>query len=196
MTEGDEPAALGPRLELLIESLLFVAPEPVELARLERSLDVDRAQLEAALASLIATCGDRGVRVQRQDDTVQLVTAPESASAVEKFLGISSQARLSAPALETLAIVAYRQPVTRAQIEGIRGVNCERALATLLGRGLIAETGRQDTAGRPVLYGTTVDFLEQFGLGSLSQLPPLPAEANAPRAETPGEGRNANGTTV
>ena len=163
----------APGLDLLVESLLFVAPEPIELARLAQVLGVEPGEVKAALARLSESCRTRGVRLQRQAEAVQLVTAPEAAPVVARFLGAQVRSRLSAAALETLAIVAYRQPVTRAQIEAIRGVNCERALATLQARSLIAEVGRQETVGRPILLGTTMEFLEYFGLTDLTDLPPL-----------------------
>lgn len=168
------PDALS--LDLLVESLLFVAPEPVEVARLAQVLGVESGEVEAALARLGESCRTRGVRLQRQAEAVQLVTAPEAAPFVARLLGAQARSRLSAAALETLAIIAYRQPVTRAQIEAIRGVNCERALATLQARSLIAEVGRQETVGRPILFGTTMEFLEYFGLTDLTDLPPLDSQ--------------------
>jgi segregation and condensation protein B len=163
----------APDPEILLESLLFVSAEPVDLARLEQTLGLGRDDLESALARLNDICRTRGVRVQRLGETVQLVSAPESATTIERFLGVQAKSRLSPAALETLAIIAYRQPATRTQIEGLRGVNCERALATLIARGLVAEVGRAETVGRPVLFGTTIEFLEYFGLNDLGELPPL-----------------------
>jgi segregation and condensation protein B len=109
--------------------------------------------------------------VQRTDDAVQLVSAPENARFVAALLGLPTQTRLTTAALETLAVVAFRQPITRSQIEFIRGVNSDRALAGLLQHGLVAEVGRAATVGRPALFGTTPEFLQQFGLTSLSALP-------------------------
>jgi segregation and condensation protein B len=113
------------------------------------------------------------VRVQRSGDHVQLVSAPESAAVVERFLGIGPQPRPSTAALETLAIIAYRQPITRAQIEAIRGVDSSGVVRALLVRELIAEAGRLETVGRPILYATTPEFLRQFGLSSLAELPEI-----------------------
>jgi segregation and condensation protein B len=170
-------------LEALIESVLFVAPEPLEVVALAGLLGEPRDEVERALARLAEAGASRGVRVQRQGDVVQLVTAPEAAAVVSRFLSDERQSRLSSAALETLAVVAYRQPVTRAQVEALRGVNSERALSTLQARGLVIEIGRQTSVGRPVLYGTTAGFLEHFGLTSLAELPPAdPAEATAPKA--------------
>jgi segregation and condensation protein B len=102
-----------------------------------------------------------------------MVTAPEAADQVRRFLGLELSGKLSPAALETLAIVAYRQPVTRAQIEAIRGVNSDSVLRTLVNHGLIEEQGRLEQAGRPIIFGTTFEFLQQFGLSDLEQLPSL-----------------------
>ena len=167
---SDQP----PNATLLIESLLFVAAEPVQVRQLARVLALPIDAVEHALERLRDEYRGRGIRLQRHDDAVQLVSAPEAAAAIERFLGLSLSAnRLSGPALETLAIVAYRQPVTRPGIEAVRGVDCSGALRTLLQRGLVAEVGRMQTAGRPLLYGTTDEFLKQFGLESVQQLPEL-----------------------
>jgi segregation and condensation protein B len=156
----------------LIEALLLVAPEPTTAADLARGAGVAVADVEAALATLEDNPG-RGWRVQRHRGTVQLATAPRFAPQVRRFLGLEREARLSAPALETLAIVAYRQPVTRAELEAVRGVDCAGVLATLHGRGLIEPVGRLETVGHPIQYGTTPAFLRHFGLRSLAELPPL-----------------------
>ena len=163
-------------LEGLLETLLFVADGPADVARLQRALEVDRATIEAAIAALAANYRRRGVRLQRKGDELTLVSAPEAADAVERFLGLSDAGRLSAAAIETLAIVAYRQPVTRAQIEAIRGVNADYALRALMARNLVQEVGRLETVGRPAIFGTTFEFLQYFGLESLDQLPELPEE--------------------
>jgi segregation and condensation protein B len=147
---------------------------------------VNAARLDAALARLAADLqsGGRGIRLLRHEATVQLVTAPEMAPELERFFGYQATTRLSPAALETLAIVAYRQPVTRPQIEAIRGVDSSGVLNTVLARGLVAEVGRLDTAGHPILYGTTPAFLRHFGLNSLDELPPLAATDRARLAET------------
>ena len=113
--------------------------------------------------------------MQRLGRRLQLVTVPQAAPQVEHFLGLEVNLRLSQAALETLAIVAYAQPVTRPQVEAIRGVNSDSVLRTLLAAGLIEEAGRADTVGRPILYQTTFEFLQQFGLSSLQALPALEA---------------------
>lgn len=165
--------------DVAVETLLFVADGPVELARLERALEIDRAGVEQALSRLSETLRGRGVRLQRKGEAVALVSAPEAATHVERFLGLAESGRLSTASLEALAIIAYRQPVTRMQIEAIRGVNADYAIKTLMARSLIQETGRLETVGRPVLFGTTFEFLQYFGLESLAQLPELPDELAA-----------------
>jgi segregation and condensation protein B len=163
----------GIGLVALVESLLFVADEPVPVDRLASALEARREDVEAALETLEEACRERGIRIQRKGDRVQLVSAPEAAPYIERFLGLELTTRLSPAALEVLAIIAYRQPITRAQIEAIRGVNCDSVLRTLVSRGLIEEVGRLEQAGRPILYGTTFQFLQYFGLSSLEDLPPL-----------------------
>ena len=193
MTDKLEPAAPQSKIEnqkpdsglpyplpVMVESLLFVASEPVPIAQIAEALDVKPAEVEQALTELNAEIVRRGVRVQRKGDRVQLTTLPECAPYIERFLGLDLTTRLSKPALETLAIIAYQQPVTRAQIEHVRGVNCDAVLSTLLNRGLIEEVGRLETAGRPIQYSTTFAFLQHFGLRSLDDMPSLqPEEAAA-----------------
>lgn len=159
-------------LAALIEALLLVTPEPATIEQLASGADVAAAAVETALAALEAGDG-RGWFLQRHRDTVQLATHPRFAVQVRRFLGLERETRLSAPALETLAIVAYQQPVTRAEVEAVRGVDCSGVLATLHGRGLIESVGRLDTVGHPLQYGTTPAFLRHFGLRSLDALPPL-----------------------
>jgi segregation and condensation protein B len=166
--------AFGPKQ--LVESLLFVAAEPVAVRDLARTLALPADAVEAVLEQLMDEYRVRGMRLLRHNDQVQLVTAPEAAAAVERFLGLQTVApRLSNAALETLAIIAYKQPITRGGMEAIRGVDCSGAVRTLLQRGLIVELGRLQVAGRPVLYGTTEEFLKQFGLSSVAHLPQLAA---------------------
>ncbi len=175
----DEPRAGGAAVEQLpqlLEALLFVADGPVEEAALARALGVTRRQLGPALEALAETLRGRGLRLQRGPEGVQLVTAPQAAWAIEQFLGIEAGRRLSTAALETLAIVAYRQPVTRAVVEAVRGVNSDGAVDTLRARGLIDAVGRADGPGRPALFATTQRFLEYFGLERAADLPALPAE--------------------
>jgi segregation and condensation protein B len=156
-----------------LTALLFAADEPLELDDLARLLEVRGALLQR-VARQLAETPPPGLLLQRDDDRLQLVTAPASARYIRRLRGLEDQARLSRAALEVLAVVAYRQPATRAEIEAIRGVNGDRALATLLQRGLVAEVGRRDAIGRPVEFGTTLGFLEHLGLRSLDDLPRLP----------------------
>ncbi|MCS6840206.1 MAG: SMC-Scp complex subunit ScpB [Roseiflexus sp.] len=167
------PSLPTPTTVQLIEALLFVAGEPVTVTELARVLDLPPDAVEQALDDLAAACAGRGVRLQRDADRVQMVSAPEAAAVIERFLGAPTPIRLSTAALETLTIIAYRQPITRAQIEAIRGVDSSSVLRALMARDLIAEGGRLETVGRPILYVTTAEFLRQFGLSSLADLPPL-----------------------
>ena len=158
-----------------VEGLLFVADAPVSVGRLAEALEVTPSQVEQALAELETFYAERGLRLQRSGSRVQLITAPEVASYIERFLGLEARTQLSQAALETLAIIVYRQPVTRPEIEVIRGVGSDSVLRTLLSVGLIEEVGRAPTVGRPILYGTTFEFLQHFGLRGLEELPPLEA---------------------
>ncbi len=171
MTENIQPPPIP--LKTLVESLLFVAEGPVAIAALARALEVDVEKIDEVLAELKGDYAERGIRVQRLREKVQLVSAPDAAPAIEKFLGIDGTGHLSPAALETLAIIAYRQPITRPAIESVRGVNCDAVIHSLLSRELIQEVGRQETAGRPILYSTTFDFLQHFGLRDVEDLPPL-----------------------
>ena len=165
-------------LSAKIEALLFVASEPASVEQLAQVLHASEGAVEEALEGLVARYQERGLRVQRIHHQVQFVTAPEASADVQHFLGLDASTRLSTAALEALALVAYRQPITRAQIEATRGVNCDGVLRTLLSHGLIAPIGRLEQAGRPIIYGTTFEFLQYFGLTDLSQLPSLEALAS------------------
>jgi len=160
------------------EDLLFVAERPLTLAELADKASVPRPQAEAALGTLesdLESAG-RGLRLQRLDDAYQLVTAPEVG---ERLAGFAARdvARVTPAALEALAIIAYRQPCTRSEIDRVRGVDSDYVIRSLLHRRLITEVGRRDTPGRPILYGTTFAFLERFGLTSLDDLPALSSHA-------------------
>lgn len=183
----DIPPAAQPTAVQLIESLLFIAGEPVTVGQLAQALEIAPDAVEIALEQLALACAGRGVRVQRQGDSVQFVSAPEAAKAIERFLGVQAQPRLSTAALEVLAIIAYRQPITRAQVEAIRGVDSSGIIRALLGRDLIAEAGRLESVGRPILYATTGEFLRQFGLTSLAELPPIELPTIKRPAEAAGE---------
>ena len=172
-----------------LEALLFVADGPVGLEELVSALQVSLEQVEAAINEMVTLATERGVTIVRQGSRVRMVTVPEAGEVVERYLGTDHAPKLSTAALETLSIVAYRQPTTRAQLEAVRGVNCDGVLRTLVARGLVAPVGRLEQAGRPMLYGTTFDFLEYMGVGSLEQLPQLPetmiAEAEAKESSMP-----------
>ena len=160
-------------LSVQLEALLFVAAEPVTTAQLAAALDVSASVVERGLNELGASLSSRGLRLQRHTGRVQLTTAPQLAELIERFLGLESTTHLSRAALETLAIIAYQQPVTRPQIDSIRGVNSDSMMKSLLSKGLILESGRADGPGRPILYSTTPEFLQHFGLNSILEMPPL-----------------------
>lgn len=160
-------------LSVQLEAMLFVAAEPVTPAQLAAALDVAISVVERGLNELDASLAGRGVRLQRHAGRVQLTTAPELAELIERFLGLEATSHLSRAALETLAIIAYQQPVTRPQIDSIRGVNSDSMMKSLLNKGLILESGRADGPGRPILYSTTPEFLQHFGLNSILEMPPL-----------------------
>ncbi|MBV6392900.1 MAG: Segregation and condensation protein B [Anaerolineales bacterium] len=166
-----------------IEAMLFVSAEPVATAQLAQALDVTASVVERGLKELEESLQARGLRLQRNAGRVQLTTAPELASLVETFLGLEAVTHLSRAALETLAIIAYQQPVTRPQIDSIRGVNSDGMLKSLLSKGLILESGRTDGPGRPILYSTAPEFLQHFGLNSILELPPLAAPVEDEPAE-------------
>ena len=172
-TETDLPLAVK------LEAILFVAAEPVPTAQLATALDVSVSVIERGLNELDASLSTRGLRLQRHAGRVQLTTAPQLAELIERFLGLEATSHLSRAALETLAIVAYQQPVTRPYIDSIRGVNSDSMIKSLLNKGLILESGRADGPGRPILYSTTPEFLQHFGLNSILEMPPLarPEEA-------------------
>lgn len=159
-------------LPALIEALLLVAPEPAEINDLAAAAGVSSATIESTVEQMQADVA-RGLVVVRHKNTVHLASAPRFARQVRQFLRLDREARLSGAALETVALVAYRQPVTRAEIESLRGVDCSGVLATLHARGLIEVAGRLATVGNPNQYVTTIEFLRQFGLSSLADLPPM-----------------------
>lgn len=160
-------------LSVQLEAMLFVAAEPVTTAQLAAALDVSSSVVERGLNELDAALASRGLRLQRHAGRVQLTTAPALAELIERFLGLEATSHLSRAALETLAIIAYQQPVTRPQIDAIRGVNSDSMMKSLLNKGLILESGRADGPGRPILYSTTPEFLQHFGLNSILEMPPL-----------------------
>ncbi len=176
----------------LLEAYLFVATEPIHPAEIGRLLNIEAVAVEEALEDMVNAYARRinsGLHVVRIAGGYQMATRPTMAEGVARLLAAPGQkGRLSKPALETLAIIAYQQPVTQAEIEAVRGVNADAVLKTLAERRLVQETGRKEVPGRPFLYGTTPDFLHYFGLHTLEDLPPLEdiviAEAEADKAAT------------
>lgn len=157
----------------VVEAILFVSGEPVEVAELERALEVTTLELSAALDELESGYDRerRGLRLLRFGSHVQLGTRSEYAPYIEKLLQPVQKQTLSQAVMETLAVIAYKQPVTRAEIEAVRGVKCDYSVQSLMNKRLICEVGRKETIGRPILYGTTDEFLRHFGISSLAELP-------------------------
>lgn len=173
-------------LSAVIEAVLFVSGEPVRLSDLEKALEVSPLELNAAVSTLEEgyEAGCRGICLKRFGEHIQLATRADYAPYVERLLQPVQKQSLSQAAMETLAVVAYRQPVTRADVEAIRGVKCDYSMQSLTRKGLIAEVGRKEALGRPILYGTTDAFLGHFGISSLIELPRLP-EVPKPEQEEP-----------
>ena len=141
------------QLDRLLEALLFVADGPISAEQLAQIVQADEADVAAGLARLQQARQESGVRLQEDKGRYQWVSAPEAAPYIERLLGLDLSAKLSRAALEALAVIAYRQPVTRAQVEAVRGVDCDGVIRTLLAKGLVCEVGRLEQAGRPILLG-------------------------------------------
>jgi len=170
-----------------IEAILFVAGEAVSLKDLSNSLKISEKALKKELDEISSEYDyeQRGFMLKRFGDKVQLATRPLYAGDIVRLLQPVQQQSLSQAAMETLAVVAYKQPVTRAEVEQIRGVKCDYSLQSLMIKGMIQEAGRKDTIGRPILYATTDFFLSHFGISSLDDLPPLPEkESNSQEEES------------
>jgi segregation and condensation protein B len=190
VTDPLEAAATGPALgpdeapepieltEAALEALLFVAERPLGRREIAAIAGTDRETVDARLGDLEVSLQARGIRLVVSGDRVELATAPEAGRLVGRYVGAGAS-RLSPAAIETLAIVAYRQPVTKAAVERIRGVDSDYTIRALLHRRLVVELGRSEAPGRPYLYGTDFEFLERFGITSLEALPPLDAEIAA-----------------
>jgi segregation and condensation protein B len=186
-TEGRQaPVAPEPGelTEAQLEALLFVAEKPLSRNEIAGMARVDREVVDARLGDLAVSLSERGIRLVDSGEKVELATAPEAGALIARYVGADAP-RISSPSLETLAIVAYRQPCTRATIERIRGVDSDYTIRTLLHRRLVVELGRSEAPGRPILYGTGFDFLERFGMTSIDELPPLDAPV-AERLFAPG----------
>jgi segregation and condensation protein B len=168
-----------------LEAILFSSNRPLKLRELQQATDIDRVGVERALEDLQQVLQGRGVMLMRHHDEIHLATRPEYASAVRRALRPEVSGKLSPAAYETLAIVAYQQPVTRSRVEEVRGVNCESVLSNLELRDLITEVGRASGPGQPKLYGTTMRFLQVMGLESLDHLPTPRLEGRPEKSATP-----------
>ncbi len=174
LSEDMVPAALSDKeIQKTVEAVLFAAGYPVSYDKLTEILGIERKRLKALLADLAVQYEDRGIQLLILDEACQLCSKERYAPYVRAALGIKQGGNLSASSLEVLAIVAYHQPVTKAYIEQVRGVDCTYALTSLLGKNLIERAGRLDVPGRPTLYTTTKDFLRCFGITSLTELPKI-----------------------
>lgn len=184
-----KPGALVLSLEERLEALLFVADHPVTVGDLSNALQETSRKVMQALAALDTQFSTRGIRLQKHRSGYQLTTAPDVAADIERLFNLEDISRISRAALEALAIIAYQQPVTRPLIDSIRGVNSDSVLKTLLRHGLIEESGRSISPGRPILYATTAEFLQHFGLNAIRELPPLDPDmmAEIPEPESRAE---------
>ncbi|HEV8546541.1 MAG TPA: SMC-Scp complex subunit ScpB [Candidatus Limnocylindrales bacterium] len=182
----EAPAEEAELTESQLEALLFVAERPLGRREIASLAGVDRATVDARLGDLEVSLAGRGIRLVLSGDRVELATASEAGALIARYVGADA-VRLSPASLETLAIVAYRQPVTKSAVERIRGVDSDYTIRSLLHRRLIVELGRSDAAGRPFLYGTGFEFLERFALTSLDELPPLEVDVAAQLAEEGGD---------
>jgi len=189
-TQEKEANPNGSALDLAarIEALLFVSPELIPIPQIANALNSSVREIEKSLEDLDKVFINRGIRLQRASRSVQLITAPEISADVQRFLDLEETSRLSRAALEVLAIVAYQEPVTRPQIDAVRGVNSDSVMRTLLRHGLVDEVGRTDGPGRPFIYATTSDFLNHFGLTSIAELPPLNLESEVGEVDANGNG--------
>ncbi|MBQ8391825.1 MAG: SMC-Scp complex subunit ScpB [Clostridia bacterium] len=167
---------IGKNIECALEAVLFSLGEAVEIERLAQALEVREDEVRDAFEKLKTKYEkeNRGIKLIEIDGSVQMCSNPDYFECIKRVTQIEKQAGLSSAALETLSIIAYNQPVTKGTIEFIRGVDCTYSVTRLLERGFIDELGRAETPGRPILYGTTMEFLRCFGLKSLEELPPLP----------------------
>ncbi|MGQ9732527.1 MAG: SMC-Scp complex subunit ScpB [Candidatus Zipacnadales bacterium] len=167
-----------------IECLLFASPEILSEARLAEILDTDRTSVERGIERLREMLADDGLQLVALAGGYQLATRPDYAEVVQRLLQ-PTPARLSAQALEVLAIIAYRQPITRPEIDDLRGINSQHAVSTLIEKGMVTTVGRKNAPGRPLLYGTTPHFLSTFGLKEIKELPSLDALREAASRKAP-----------
>ena len=171
----------------VIEAILFVAGEPVKIAELAKALEIEEKDAIQAVEALERQFEDekRGITVKRYGDHLRLETRAEYAPYVEKMLQPIQRQSLSQTVMETLAVIAYRQPTTKGEVEQVRGVKCDYSVQSLLNKGLIKEVGRKEALGRPILYATTDKFLEHFGISDLRELPPLPDPEPVEKVDEP-----------
>jgi len=189
----DEAPPPGELTAAGLEALLFVAEHPLSRQEIASLAGVDADAVDGLLGDLEVDLQGRGIRLVVADERVALATAPDAGRLIARYVG-AEHVRLTPAALETLAIVVYRQPVTRAVVDRIRGVDSDYVLRSLLHRRLVVELGRAEAPGRPFLYGTGFEFLERFGLASLAELPPLDADVAGRLAAPDGEGTGAAGS--
>ena len=175
------------QLPKIIEAILFVAGEPVAISDLSEALGCGELETIHAIEELERTLDEdrRGIAVKRYGDHLRLETRPEYAPYVERMLQPVQRQSLSQTAMETLAVIAYRQPTTKGEVEQVRGVKCDYSVQSLLQKGLIKEVGRKEALGRPILYATTDKFLEHFGISDIRELPPLPDPQPVEKVEEP-----------
>lgn len=180
---NEEPTIPNGKLKGALECMLFVSPQPLDLEKVAQALNINVAEVSRAMEELRLEYSERGLCIVRIAGGYQMCTRPEYAEYISALLK-PQRTRLSQAALETLAVIAYKQPITQPEIEAIRGVNSEGVLKTLLERSLIKPVGRRETAGRPIIYGVTDEFMNHFGLNDLSELPDIETLAAAISKET------------
>lgn len=170
-----EIASQKNRIFSIIESLLFVSGEPLKIKNIASILECSKNEVEELMEEMMKNYGHitRGIKLIKIEDSYQLVTKQDNSSYVQKLLNVNVRQSLSQAALETLAIIAYKQPITRIEIEEIRGVKCDKAVVNLMEKELVKECGRKEVAGRPILYGTSEKFLKHFNLECIANLPDL-----------------------
>lgn len=172
-------------LQAAVEAILFAAGEPLEIDRIVEALEVEKEMIESVLVQLQRTLDENcsGICLVKMDNLYQLCTRQDYAQEVRKVLEIKKNAPLSNAAFEVLAVIAYNQPVTKAFIEQVRGVDCSGVIQTLILKGLVEERGRLELPGRPLIYGTTPEFLKCFCVNNLSELPELPDHEDLPKSD-------------
>ncbi|MDD3336745.1 MAG: SMC-Scp complex subunit ScpB [Eubacteriales bacterium] len=171
----------------IIEAILFVAGEPISIGDIAGALGITQLEAVQAVEEMQREfdLSRRGITLKRYGDHLRMETRPEYAPYVERLLQPVQKQSLTQTAMETLAVIAYRQPATKGEVELVRGVKCDYSVQSLLNKGLIKEVGRKEALGRPILYATTDAFLEHFGLSDIRELPPLPAPEKAEPSEEP-----------